>query len=498
MRSCFQISILVLALFGALASAQVTVTTFEGIDASQYSGASLGVDPNGAVGTKQYLEWTDHVYQGFNKVTGAPVYISGPVQGDTPWRSNNMPDCYGGNGNVEILFDHLASRWIIGRRQGAGTYFYCIAVSNTDDLTSPTFKWFTYELPLNSVLGQNNSNPPVTYFPDYPKIGTWADGYYVTIDLENPTNGFNEVGVVVCAFDRASMLTGATMRPPQCKRTPNPPNPTGVFLAHSLEPADIEGKIAPPAGAPEYFVSMQNPAKGQTTANFLNVWTFQVNWTTPSNSKFIGPTAMTVPTYTPGCYFVNNPADTLCVPEPSSSTTGVVIDSVADRLMQRLAYRRYTGAHPYQSWLVSHAVQVGSGPQSNTGIRFYEYRDIGGGRTGTISYNDQLYRFMPSIAQDKMANMAVGYSVSGTTVHPSIAASYLNLKNNSLPTEISLFSGIADEQNSYHWGVYSSMTVDPVDDCTFWYVNEYFDTNQTGNHVNWQTRISNFKLPGCS
>jgi hypothetical protein len=177
MRSRFQVSLLTVVLLGTMAHAQVTVTTFEGIDASEYSGAKLGVDPNGAVGTKQYLEWTDHVYQGFDKVTGAAVYASGPVQGDTPWRSNNMPDCYGGNGNVEILFDHLASRWIIGRRQGAGTYFYCIAVSNTDDLTSPTFKWFTYELPLNSILGQNNNTPPVTYFPDYPKLGTWADGY---------------------------------------------------------------------------------------------------------------------------------------------------------------------------------------------------------------------------------------------------------------------------------------------------------------------------------
>jgi hypothetical protein len=493
-----QISILVFALLGALASAQVTVNTFEGIDASQYAGPKLGVDPNGAVGTIQYLEWTDHVYQGFNKVTGAPVYTSGPVQGDTPWRQNNMPDCFGGNGNVEILFDHLASRWIIGRRQGSGTYFYCIAISNTDDLTSPTFQWFTYELPLDTILGQNNNAPPHTYFPDYPKIGTWADGYYVTIDLENPDTGYNEVGVVVCAFDRTNMLTGGVMRTPQCVRTPNPPNPKSFYFAHSLEPADIDGTIAPPTGAPEYFVSLENPALGQLTANFLNGWIFQVNWTNPSDSKFTGPIKIPVPAYTQGCYFVANPIDTICVPEPSSASTGVVIDSVGDRLMERLAYRRYTGANPYQSWLVSHAVQVGTGPQANTGVRFYEYRNTGGGRSGIVKYSDQLYRFMPSIAQDKMADMAIGYSVSSSTEHPSMAASYLNLQNQSPLTEITLWSGLADEENSYHWGVYSSMTVDPIDDCTFWYVNEYFDNDQIGSEVNWQTRIANFKIPTCN
>ncbi|MGO9126872.1 MAG: hypothetical protein ACLP6G_18545 [Terriglobales bacterium] len=497
MRSRVQILLLLLAMISALASAQVTVTTFEGIDASEFTGAQLGVDPNGAVGTKQYLEWTNPVYQGFNKVTGAAVYTS-PVAGDTPWRNNSLPDCYGTSGNVEVLFDHLASRWIIGRRQGAGTYYYCIAVSNTDDLTSPTFQWYTYELPLNSILGQNNSNPPVTYFPDYPKIGTWADGYYVTMDLENPSNGYNEVGVVVCAFDRASMLTGAAMRTPQCVRTPNPPNPKAVYLAHSLEPADIEGTIAPPTGAPEYFVSLENPAPGQSTANFLNGWEFQVNWTTPSSSKFSGPEKIPVNPYTQGCLNINNPADTICVPEPSSASTDNLIDSVADRLMQRVAYRRYTGTKPYQSWLISHAVQVGSGALSNTGIRFYEYRDTGGGRTGTISYNDDFYRFMPSIAQDKMANMAVGYSVSGSTLHPSIAASYLNLQSTTPPAEIGLWGGLADEENSYHWGVYSSMTVDPVNDCTFWYVNEYFDTNQVGSEINWQTRVSNFTIPTCN
>ena len=494
MRRSFTIALAIPFLLAGLCTAQVTANTFEGIDASQIKSAGLGIDPNGAIGTKQYMEWADVAFQGFDKTTGAWVYSAGPMPGDTPWRSNNMPDCYGPSGNVQLNFDHLASRWVIGRRQsGSGAYFYCIAVSNTDDLTASGFKWYTYELPLASILGSNSRGH--LFYPDYPKIGTWLDGYYVTIDLEDVDNGFAEVGTVVCAFDRATMLTGGTMRKPQCFRYPNPPN--GIFRAHSLEPADIEGKIAPPAGAAEYFVSLQNPAQGQSTAKNLNEWIFHVDWATPANSTFTGPISVGVNTYTQGCFNINNVTNTVCVPEPSTATTHLYIDSVGDRMMQRLTYRRFTGANAYQSWLVSTTVQVGSIPLSQTGIRFYELRSNGTSNTGTITYNDPNYRFMPSIAQDKVGNLAVGYSVSGTAMHPSIAASYLNLQKRTLPTELALWSGIADEENSFQWGVYSSMTVDPVDDCTFWYVNEYFDTNQVGSAVNWKTRIANFKLPNC-
>ncbi len=44
------------------------------------------------------------------------------------------------------------------------------------------------------------------------------------------------------------------------------------------------------------------------------------------------------------------------------------------------------------------------------------------------------------------------------------------------------------------WGDYSAMTVDPADDCTFWYTNEYLKSSGT---FNWSTRIGNYKFPGC-
>ncbi len=469
--------------------AQVKITQFEGIDASNDPVAGYTVDPNGAVGTKQYLEWVDQAYQGFDKVTGAAA--TPVMRGITPWLQNNMPDCTTGGGNGVILFDHLASRWIIAVRQGGPNYFFCVAVSNTDDLTASNFAWFTYELPLNSLLNING----VPYYPDYPKIATWPDAYYITIDLENPSKGFQENAILVCALDRTNLLAGNTERAAQCFSYPKTPN--GLFLGHSLLPADIDGTTPPTAGTPEEFVSIQNPSGSATTSTSLNLWQFHVDWDNPTNSTFTGPTALAVPSFQPGCYTVNNPTDTYCVPEPSTAQTKVRIDSVGDRLMHRFDFRQFP---TYQSFLVTHTIQPAA-TRLQTGIRWYELRPSAGvfniANTGTLSPDTLYFRFMPSVAQDKVGNLAVGYSGASSALSPSIAATYLNLPGTRIPHEMVILKGTADQENSSHWGGYTSMTVDPIDDCTFWYVNEYLTANQTGTNRLWQTRLAHFSIPSC-
>jgi hypothetical protein len=487
LKMLFPLLLLLMLSASSSPPADITVQSFEGVGAAADPGY-LAVDPNGAVGTNQYLEWVNAVYQGYDKSSFAPVYPS-PVPGDTPWRQNNMSDCYGNNDDGVILFDHLASRWIIANRRGTSTYFYCIAVSNTGNLTDSGFAWHTYELPLDSLLGQNSQGH--TYFPDYPKIASWLDAYYVSIDLLDPNRGYLAVGILVCAFDRTNMLTGAAARTPQCFKYPK--SPGGLFRGHSLLPADIDGMNAPPAGLAEDFISIQNPQYGDTSS-ILNLWQFHVDWATPANSTFSGPSPIIVPSYIPGCLpAIPGTIGTVCVPEPSTSTTKQYINSYGDRLMHRFAYRRSLGT-PYGGYLITQTVQVGS----ETGIRWYE---LGPGGSllnhGTISPSDSNYRFMPSVATDKVGNLAIGYSVSGTALHPSISGSYLNLPSNTSPTEFPIVIGSADEENSSQWGDYTSMTIDPVDDCTFWYVNEYYTTNQTGSSIIWRTRIANFKIPKC-
>jgi hypothetical protein len=138
-----------------------------------------------------------------------------------------------------------------------------------------------------------------------------------------------------------------------------------------------------------------------------------------------------------------------------------------------------------------------------TAVRWYELRDNGTGtpavyQSGDVNPSGSLYRFMPSIAQDQAGNVAVGYSVSSGTVHPGIRAASWSLVNQTKPHEINIQTGGGDSEDSVRWGDYTSMTVDPVNECTFWYVNEYLQSNQTNGAITWDTRIANFSISGCA
>jgi hypothetical protein len=355
------------------------------------------------------------------------------------------------------------------------------------------------------------------------------------MDMQDTESGDAEVGVVVCAFDRVNMIAGNPMNPPQCFQNIDPDLISdGIYLAHSLIPADFDGTTAPSTGRDEFMVSIQNPSLANgvtaTTSNYFNLWDFHVDWTNIANTTFtlltppnIVTTYTVVTPYTPACYLFipGSPAITNCVTEQPYQSVGQTIDSVGDRFMPRFDYRNFG---TYESFLVSHTIQTGPGENSGlpnplqTGIRWYELRaDVNGSsaicdsgtvtlgstptvcQTGTINPDALLFRFLPSIAQDKDGNAAVGYSYSNTFTNPGIAFSYWGLGTLNAPSsEVTIFQGPSEEVTTSpvpgrgQWGSYSGMTIDPADDCTFWYVNEYWPTT-----TNWATRISNFKVPGC-
>jgi hypothetical protein len=263
----------------------------------------------------------------------------------------------------------------------------------------------------------------------------------------------------------------------------------------------VEGTTPPPVGRDEFLVSIQNPPHDgkSTTSDTINLCDFHVDWVIPTNSTFTN-IPLTVTTYTPGCYTATAIFDTYCAPEPAVNPANHAhyhVDTVGDRLMPRLDYRNFG---TYESFLVSHTIRTGKNANIQTGIRWYELR---GSETpavyqeGTLAPDTTLFRFMPSIAQDQDGNAAVGYSVSNTSTHPGIKAAWWNLERPFSPTELLIQTGEGDEENTNEWGDYTSMTVDPVDDCTFWYVNEYLPTNETGPPPNRNTRIANFKIPTC-
>jgi hypothetical protein len=526
----------------ATATATITVslvTSFDGIIQPMGSTPSEDVDPNGAVGTKQYLEYVNEAL--VNPLTGhaepglqafsrtapyAPVWPQGPIEINTLWPLKS-PCNLSISGtdpiqlDVVVAFDRLASpgRWVVVAKTSViDDYYLCIAVSTTDDLASKSLTWgaYNFKLALPGILGTNGLGH--YYFPDWPKVGTWPDGYYVTMDEVDIDNGYAESGVLVCAFDRPDILNNpGNIKNAACLTVQTPLSGVpGIFLGHSLIPADVDGTTPPPTGRDEFMASIENPPndgslqQGASSAvTTFNLWDFHVDWTaTLPTLTLVQQITPTVPSYIPGCYlYAGVPAITNCVPENRSNGPEIV-DSVGDRFMPRFAYRNFGS---YESFLVSHTVQTGPGPSNNTpiayqtGIRWYQLTDNGSGtpavtQSGTINPDASLYRFLPSIAQDRSGNVAAGYSVSNALdcCYPGINMSYWNLTESAAtaPTEVTIFDGTGEEVTPTtgvgKWGSYSSMTVDPGDDCTFWYVNEYFFTDNT-----WRTRIANFKLPTC-
>ena len=516
----------------ATSTAMVTVSLVSSFDGLRQSDGAVGddVDPNGAVGIKQYMEYVNTAVQAYDKATGNPVWPTGAKQIYTLWPPQSP--CYlESTGtpaiqlDVHIIYDRLASRWVVGAKTSDPNkgYYFCLAISSEDDLTKATWSGYN-STRLDSMLGTNPINNKVNA-TDWPKIATWSDAsgaqsaYYETADLESVNSDGSigaEVGAFVCAFDRPDILNDpAHIKPEICVNlaTVGPATLTsdGIYLAHSLIPADIDGTTPAPTGRDEFMVSIQNPDKpltgGPLTSDTINLWDFHVDWTVPSLKATWS--SLPVQSYTPGCYLASPgfPSVTNCVtePAPAGATYGQHIDSVGDRFMPRFAYRNFMSTLGHESFLVSHTVQVTGGQNpGQTGVRWYELTGDGStaptvSQQGTINPDPFLFRFLPSIAEDKDGNAAVAYSYSNSNTNPGINMSYWNLPSATTPTEITVLNALSFELNDPPayigaWGTYSSMTVDPSpgDDCTSWYVNEYF---VAGNL--WRTSIDNFKLPNC-
>ena len=406
-------------------------------------------DTNGAVGSTQYVQWVNESFAVFNKSTGA--LVAGPTAGNTLWSGFGGGCQTNNDGDPIVLYDKLANRWVFSQFSVSTTPFLqCIAVSTTSDATG-TYNRYSFQY----------SN-----FDDYPKMGVWPDGYYETFNMFNgTTNAF--VGADLCAYDRNAMLNGQ----PATQVCFQQGSSVGGVL-----PADLDGTTAPPSGSPNYMLFFGT--------NNLNLFKFHVNFTTPSASTLTGPTTIPVAAFTPLCN------GGTCVPQPGTTQQ---LDSLADRLMYRLAYRNL-GSH--ESLVVNHSVVAGS----SGGIRWYEIQNPNG--TPTVAQQstfapDSSFRWMGSIAMDQAGDIAVGYSVSSSSVSPSVRFTGRTPSDpaSTMEAETNIVSGSGSQTgNLSRWGDYSAMTVDPVDDCTFWYTQEYMKT--TGS-FNWNTRIANFKFPNC-
>jgi hypothetical protein len=434
-----------------LLAAPAVSHSFDGIGQGQFGFSVTGAPPdtNGAVGSTQYVQWVNTSFAVFDKTTGS--LIAGPTAGNSLWTGFGGGCETNNNGDPIALYDKLANRWVLSQFSVSSTPFLqCIAVSTTSDATG-TYNRYSFQYPN---------------FDDYPKMGVWPDAYYQTFNMFDSSNNF--VGSDACAYDRNAMLNGQ-------------PATQVCFQQNSsvggLLPSDVDGTTAPPAGSPNFLVFFGT--------NNLNLFKFHVDFANPNNSTFTGPTVIPVTAFSPLC------GGGTCVPQ---SGTSQQLDSLADRLMYRLAYRNF-GSH--ESLVVNHSVSTSSGG----GVRWYEIQNPNGTPTltqqGTFA-PDSNFRWMGSIAMDQAGDIAVGYSVSSSSMHPSIAFTGRTPSDplGTMETETNIITGAGSQsgQSLSRWGDYSAMTVDPVDDCTFWYTTEYLKT--TGA-FNWNTRIANFRFANC-
>ncbi|HWZ44781.1 MAG TPA: hypothetical protein VNW97_15000 [Candidatus Saccharimonadales bacterium] len=442
------------------AAAVTSGLNFEGLG-NGFSGFSVNAAPpdtNGAVGATQFVQWVNESFEVFNKSTGAAV--KGPVAGNQLFQALGAthPCAVNNDGDPIAQYDKANGRWVLTQfsvTNGASAgFFQCVAVSQTSDATG-AFNVYAFTQPN---------------FNDYPKVGIWTNGYYATYNI---FSGNTFQGPRICAMDGAAMRAGATATQ-QCVQLAN--------TFGSVLPSDIDGTTAPPAGTDPYFVAFGS--------NLLNVWRFHVDFATPANTVLNGPTTTTVASFATAC------AGGSCIPQPGTKQR---LDSLGDRVMYRFAYRHFADGH--EALVVNHSVTPGGAAVS--GVRWYELRPnaANGGlsvfQQGTFAPADGVSRWMGSIAQDKVGNIVVGYSASSGSLNPSIRFANRAAADpaGTLGTETTITTGGGAQTRTLNrWGDYSALTVDPADDCTFWYTNEYLSVSGT---FNWHTRIASFKLGNC-
>jgi subtilisin-like proprotein convertase family protein len=418
-------------------------------------------DTDGEVGETQYVQMTNAGYQVFNKTTGASVL--GPISTSAIWAGFGGVCETNGHGDPVVLYDQIAKRWLISQFASATSNITdeCIAVSTTSDATGSYNRYGFH-------LGSN--------FYDYPHLGMWPDGYYMSMNVFNAA-GTAYLGPQPYAFDRTAMLAGlpaATFLSTAA--------PLGATFAPLL-PADLDGSQPPPVGAPNPFVEFPD-------GGAYNLYRFHADFATPANTTFTLAASPPAAGFTALCTTGRQ-----CVPQ-IGNVAGDRLDGIGDRLMFRLAYRNIAG---HESLLGNYSVSS----SSVAGVRWFELRSVTSGtpvvfQEGTYQ-PDTDWRWLGSIAMDVNGNIALAYSASSPTINPQIryAGRLAGDPLNTLPqAEVHLFDGAGHQTGtSNRWGDYSDLTVDPVDDCTFWFTSEYYAT--TGS-FGWKTRIGSFKFPSCS
>lgn len=424
-----------------------TLQNFEGT--GMPNGDGWPPDTDGDVSPTHYFQVINCKYAVYSK-TG--TLLLGPVNSSTIWSGlpNNSND-----GDAIVLWDESASRWLFTQFSlpnfPSGPFYMMIAVSQTSD---PTGSWYRWQYSFTDM-------------PDYPKFGVWPDGYYMSVNRFT-SGSLNYAGTGAAAFDRTAMIAG-NASPQMVYKTLSSSNE-----AWSMLPSDCDGTF-PTYGTPNYFTYMYD-----ASPYHLGILEFHVDWVTPANSTLGNLVSLPVTTFN---------STILNIQQQGTSNR---LDALSDRLMARLQYRKFTG---YGSMVCNHTVNVGS---NRAGVRWYELRNSGSGwsvyqQSTYAPTTDTRCRWMASMAQASNGDIALGFSISNSSMYPGIRYTgrlSTDPINQMTYAEHGIINGGGSQTTYNRWGDYSAMACDPSSTGVFWYTTEYLQSTGTS----WKTRIASFSF----
>jgi len=432
--------------FGA-SMTDTTLQNFEGLGSSGY----YPPDANGDVGPNHYFQVVNVKYAIYDK---EGVKLIGPLNNSSIFQGmpNNSND-----GDAIVLYDENADRWLFSQfslpNYPNGPFYEMVAISQTPD---PMGAWYRYQFQFPDM-------------PDYPKLSVWGDGYYMTIRKFAAGSG-GWLGPSAVAMDRTAMLAG---------------DPAAAMVMFNL-PTSSEGPLSadcdsefPPSGTPCPVCYLNSNG----TVSNIKLYEFHADWVTPANSSFT--LAYTIPITPFSFWTYTNIID--------QKGTSKKLDAFSRKvIMHRMPLRKF---QDHWSMLLNTTVQITA---SLAGIRWMELRYDGSDwslyQEGTYS-PDNNHRWMGSIAMDSLGNIALGYSISSTSMFPSIR--YTGRMNGdplgvmTIAEKGIINGGGSQTVNDGRWGDYSALVADPVDIGKFWYTQEYYITT---SQASWRTRIASFSF----
>jgi hypothetical protein len=436
------------------------------IDAFGFNGVNPP-DPSGEIGENYYIT-------AINSPNGSAVNFYKKSDGSKVGETIAMSSLASGGdckdkpmGDPIVVFDEYAKRWVLTEFTAQGPDKMCVYISKTADPIEGG--WYTYEFKAPS-------------FPDYPKYAVFGDVYYVSA---------NEGGGAVYAMERSKMLAGKTATMVR-KAVPG----LAGFGFQSITPVDADGLNANQAGMPGMFIRQNDDELHKSGANngekdYLEIWTFAPDFANPDSSKLEGPFNIEISELDSN---FTCPDGFGCLTQKDDGSGNL---STLDPLKEVVYYKaQYRNFNSHQSIVGSFATKLAD---NNAGLRWFELRKGTEGwalhQEGMVPSDDKNSRYMAGAAMDGDGNLALAYMITGPDQFPSIRVTSRRMGDatGTISANEKVLHEAKGAISTERDGDYSHMSVDPIDNCTFWFTAEH-----GGENAQWGTKVSSMKMPGCT